>query len=532
MSSQFHLSFQSATGCLLGLLLTHGSAIATATVPRLATQNPPLGDSKPGWPRGEATQVPAVAELLDVQPSHWSYQFVASLVETYEILAGEGDGLFEGQRPLTRYEFAAALSQVLMALDTSAVALSTAELETLNRLRTAFSAELAQVEQSVDEIEARSQQLEAQQFSPVAKLRGQVVMAATAGGFGGDEIIAPRGALVAEDDPSAVFLTRVSFFFESSFTGDDNLQVRLVSGSNGPNDNVAGTLEPNFGSTLDYATQGRDNSFSLARAFYSFTPADDLEIVVGPRLSIADYVDNSSLPPSFRGFSTQAFANNFVLLPRAFGGGAVANWNPGGGAFSLRAAYVAGDATNSTGQNSGLTDSGGPDDVQLFPSVAGGDDGGLFGDPHQGFVELEYSPGDPFAIRLQYAGGLIFGSDFDGVGVNAELSLSSRLALYARYGYSRYTDTSLGKLTPEYWMTGLTYADAFKEGDLSGVAIAQPLIDSRVGDGTQSTIEAFYNFPISSNISTGVFSQVILNPGNRESNGAITTGGLRTVFSF
>ena len=479
------------------------------------------------------TQIPSVAELSDVRPSDWAYQAVVNLTERYPIVSGYLDETFKGDQSLSRYEFAAALSQLLDKIQTESIALPADDLILAERLQQEFSLEIAQLETSVDNLAARTRQLEAQQFSPTVQLSGQLIVAATAGGYAGDRIIAPRGALVTDESADTFFLNRAALFFNASFTGEDQLQIRLLSGSNGPLDNVAGSLEPNFGSTLDYAVQGRDNSLSIARAFYSFYPDPDLQVVIGPLLVMSDYVDSiSSQPPSFQGFSTQAMANNFILFPTALGAGAVLDWNPNGGDFSFRAAYVATDTDNTSGENSRLIGGGGSDDVRLFPTGGGSSAEGLFGDPHQGFVEVEYAPSEAFALRLQYTGGQIFGSNFDGAGINAEVMLSPQIALFGRYGTARYSETTLDVLSPQYWMTGLTYADLFKQGDLTGVAVVQPFIEAKVGNATQTSFESFYYFPIADAIDVSPFVQVVVNPANQDSNGTITVGGIKTVFSF
>lgn len=513
------------------LMIGQGAVVArTSDLPLLDPTQPTLGNLET-LHNIEVAQVPTVAELSDVQPSDWTYQALINLVERYDVLIGYPDGAFQGNRSVTREEFAAALSQVIDKVVT--LSLSPDELLVVERLQTEFGQEMAQVSPLIEDLELRSQLVEAQNFSPTVKLSGQVVMAATFGGYEGDEIIAPRGAVIANDAQNSFFLNRVALSFNTSFDGEDLLQIRLVSGSNGPNDNVAGNLEPNFGSTLDYAVQGRNNNLSIARAYYAFYPVSDLRVVLAPLYVISDFVDNNrAVPPSSRGFSTQALASNFVLLPRPLGAGAALDWNPGGGDFSLRAAYVAGDRSNSTGENTCLVGGGGPNDVSLFPTSGGSSESGLFGDPHQRLIELEYSPSETLALRLQYAGGQIFGSKFDGVGANAELMLSPDFSLFGRYGYARYRNTTLGDLTPQYWMAGVTYANVFKQGDLSGIAVTQPFVESRVGNATQTIFETFYDFPITDGVNIAPFGQVVVSPANQDTNGTIMVGGIRTVFPF
>ena len=482
-------------------------------------------------------QIPSVKSLRDVEPTDWAYEALRSLIEKYDLVTGYSDSTFRGNRPLTRFEFAALLNEALNRLselsNSGDMGFDDVTVTTTEQLIQKFSSELAIIQGRTDGLEARVADLEATQFSTTTKFTGQVIFAANAGSFEGDRIIAPRGATIAESDPQATFIYRAVLFFNSSFKGTDQLQIRLVTGSAGTRDNASGLLEPNFGSNLDYTIQGRDNQISLARAFYQFSPIENLNLVVGPVVNVADYIDNNSLiGASFRSFSTLAFANNYVLFPRPLGGGAIAEWNPKGGAFHLRAGYTAGDGDGSLPGNDRLFGGGGTEDVRLFPAGGGGAEGGLFDDPRQGAVEVEYSPTDDLGIRLHYVAGELFGSDFQGVGVNFEWSILPQLGIFGRYGYSDYPNTTIGDINPNYWLAGLSFADLLVEGSLSGIAVAQPFIESAAGNATQTNFEIFYNYPIKDGITISPILQTIFDAGNQSSNGTIYSGTLRGVFSF
>ncbi|MBD2445825.1 carbohydrate porin [Nostoc sp. FACHB-152] len=485
-----------------------------------------------------ADQVTSVSQLQDVQPQDWAFVALQSLVERYGVIAGYPDGTFRGNRAMSRYEFAAGVSTVLekvnQLINTGKENLVTTEdLQTLQRLQEAFAAELVGIRGRVDTLEANTAQIEANQFSTTTKLQAQVIFAVNAGGFDSERIIAPRGITIAEDNPNPTFIYRANLDLNTSFHGTDLLKIRLVTGSDGANDNAAGFLEPNLGSTLDFSIPGRNGQFSLARLYYTFQPTQDLNITIGPAIIGPDFVDkNRYANISFLDFSTQAFVANYILLPRPGGGGVVIDWQPKAIPIKLRALYVAGDATNSLPENQRLVGGGAAEDIRLFPIAGGGADGGLFGDPYQGFVELEYAPSQALAVRLQYSGGRLFGSSFQGLGVNFDLALSQRMGVFGRYGYASYPNTTLGDLNPNYWMAGLAFRDLFVNRAIAGLAIGQPLIDNAVGDATQTNFEAFYNFPISNNIRVTPLIQVIANPANQDANGTIISGTLRTVFSF
>ena len=61
------------------------------------------------------SQVPTVAELTDVKPTDWAYRAVQSIVLRYGFMQGE-KGQFRGNAPLTRYEFAAAIDEVMQSI--------------------------------------------------------------------------------------------------------------------------------------------------------------------------------------------------------------------------------------------------------------------------------------------------------------------------------------------------------------------------------------------------------------------------------
>jgi hypothetical protein len=356
-------------------------------------------------------------------------------------------------------------------------------------------------------------------------------MAVNAGGFSGDRIIAPRGAVVARAQPNPTSLYRASFDLDTSFNGTDLLKIRLVAGSDGIADNTGGRLEPNLGSTLDFSIPGRDQ-ISLGRLYYAFSPQPDLRITIGPTIVAPDFVDkNRYASTSFLDFSTQALVGNFILFPRAAGAGVAIDWHPKG-AFKLRGVYIAGDAANRLPENQRVIGGGGANDIRLFPTSGGGANGGLFGDPYQGIVELEYAPTKTFAARLQYGGGAVFGSNFNVLGINAELALSSRVGIFGRYGFGAYSNTTLGNISPQYWMSGISLSNVFIPKSIAGIAIGQPLIEGKVGNATQTNIEIFYNIPISDWLRITPILQIITNPANQDTNGTLFSGTLRTVFSF
>lgn len=482
-------------------------------------------------------QVTPVDRLVDVQPTDWAFQALQSLIEQHGIPTGYPDQTFRGDRAITRYEFAAALNTILEQIDERMflereLHLSRNDLEILQRLQSEFSDELSMLQDRVDELETRTAELDANQFSTTTTLSGIVVFGVNGGGFSGDRIVDVTGREITTADPNPTFLYRTTLDFTTSFNGTDALELWLEIGSNGTDDNAAGFLEPALGSVLDYSAKPPVEECGVSRLNYTFSPSEDLTISLGPVISLTDYVDlNRYANVSFLDFSTQALVNNYILFPvQGLGAGAAVSWNPDEGAFTARAAYVASSANRSRLESSTSVPGIFPLGYILYPD--GRADGGLFGDPYQGIVELEYTPSERFTLRLQYSGGNTLGERFDVFGANLELTLSDQFAVFGRYGYGSYTDTAFGDLKPNYWMAGVAFPDLFVEGALAGIATGQPFIASEIGNSTQANFEAFYNFSINDNIRVTPVFQLVTNPGNQGDNGTIFTGTLRTVFSF
>jgi Carbohydrate-selective porin, OprB family/S-layer homology domain len=270
-------------------------------------------------------------------------------------------------------------------------------------------------------------------------------------------------------------------------------------------------------SRLDYSNV--DSGLKLNRLSYTFPVYDDLRVSVFPQGYISDYIDKNNFANNSAGnFSTYGLINNQLLLAQDIpGAGAAFSWNPGKGGFTIRGAYRA--------EQAALANSS---------STSGDKQGGLFGKPNLGAVELEISPSKTFALRFQYSGGTQDDEEYDAIGANLEVALGQKLGLFGRFGYA-YNFKS--DIKPTSWSAGIVFPDLFAKGALAGFSIGQPLIfqekDNLLGffSRTQTNYEAFYRLPVNDNISISPVFQVISDPGNTRAN-TIYTGTLRTVFSF
>jgi hypothetical protein len=534
---------------------------------------------------GELAQVTSVSQLSDVKPTDWAFTALQSLVERYGCIAGYNErsfkapasapvrglgqkniaqggdiSVYRGQRSLTRYEFAAGVNACLNKINellTAGLAdkVGKEDLEALQRLQEEFATELAALKERVTGLEKKTALLESQQFSTTTKLTGQAIFAVSGGGgsnggvFGSD-LRSGNGLTGTLINDTANLNTtingRIRLDFNTSFTGSDLLITRLEAGNGGGS--LVGTLgvapNANIGnvgfasSGLDYAGVG--STVSLAKLRYDFDLFKDLRVSIGTVMHAYDHLDkNSFANDEAVDFSTTFFINNplIVLINQAAGTpGAALDWNPGKGAFSLRALYLAAAGNQ--------------------PSAGNGTNRGLTGDPYQGTFELEFAPkvGDgekgPLAIRLQYTNASINNLTFNTGGVNVEWAFSKNIAVFGRYGFgtidgrvgvisnnpavNNFVNTNAtGKdLSPQTWMAGIAFPDLFRPGALAAIAVGQPFIEGKVGNTSQTNLELFYNFPITKNITITPDLLFIFNANNNSSNGTITVGTLRTVFSF
>ncbi|MBW4610692.1 MAG: iron uptake porin [Hassallia sp. WJT32-NPBG1] len=461
-------------------------------------------------------QETSVSQLSDVQPTDWAYQALRSLMERYNVISGFPDKTFKGNRPLSRYEFAAGLAATLDKVEgLIATAIGDQYIQediiTLRRLQKEYRSALDDLRQRVNTTSDRADFLEAHQFSATTKLQGELIFAPTSGSNANTTIVA-----------------RSRLNLNTSFKQNDLLVTQLESGNNGgdainlaqkENSNRLANsgLIGNYGG-LDYTNV--DENLHLRRLYYSFRPTPDLALSVGAKMLPRDFIDRNRYANNEAvDFSSTFFINNPLIvqneIDREGGAGAAIAWKPKNSKFTVRSLYIAANANQ-------------------FDSTT---DQGLFGDHHQTSVEVEYSPSSRFAFRLQYTNAEINNTDINAFGVNAEYTLNRNTGIFTRLGVGNYQglNTAINQnidLYPLSWAIGVGLRNFVLPGTVAGVAIGQPFVADGFGDATQTNFEAFYNLQLSDNISITPILSVVSNPNNDSSNGTIWQSTLRTVFSF
>ncbi|NJM96825.1 MAG: iron uptake porin [Phormidesmis sp. RL_2_1] len=227
----------------------------------------------------QLAQVTSVSELSDVQPGDWAFTALQRLVEEYGCLEGYPDRTYRGNRALTRYEFAAGLNACLDVV--IQLIGPESDLEAINRLQEEFAAELATLRGRVDGLETGVAELRAQQFSTTTKLRGQVDA----------HLVVPFDDAAALDEADATFEYRARLNFDTSFTGEDRLRIRLQGGDN---DN---TLANSVSGLANGGSGSGGDGVTLDDVYYSFPVGNRISAIIAANsIETDDFVTSTIVP--------------------------------------------------------------------------------------------------------------------------------------------------------------------------------------------------------------------------------------------
>ncbi|MBS0015609.1 MAG: carbohydrate porin [Arthrospira sp. SH-MAG29] len=491
------------------------------------------------------SQVTSVSQLSDVQPTDWAFQALQSLVERYGCIAGYPDGTFRGNRALTRFEFAAGVNACLERVN-ELINAATADLVTredlakMQRLMEEFAAELASIRGRVTVLEARTAELEANQFSTTTKLHGEVVF--WPGDSFGDRARhnvagGPKGS--PNDDPTQTYLGyRVRLDFDTSFTGRDLLKTRLQVYDN-PN-------LSDFDLTNSLMTRtpfdGTSNGVELDDLYYRFPAFNDrAQIFIGA--NSLDLDDTMEVLTPFNSDGTGSISMFGQRNPAIFrgpeGAGVGANFAFGDrDRYRLNLSYLAGNASDATAGN------------------------GLFNGSNTASAQFVFEPTEKLGFAVEYArkyftnGGVEvaggtgswiadrpFGdnattSDNLGFQLNWRLTNSFQLGGWFGATWANQQNNGSDSATILNWAVTLGFPDLLREGDTGALIVGMPPKvtshdrPSLENSDTSLHIEAFYHFPFSEYISITPGGYFITNPGHNDRNATIFVGTLRTTFQF
>ena len=247
--------------------------LASNTAPFQLSQSPDANQAAP---------TTSVFDLADVQPTDWAFQALRSLVERYNCISGDAQGLYRGQQPLSRAEFAAGLNACLSQIQAriingSDTSVTETDLATIQQLQANFAAELPELADRVTTLASRTEILAAQQFSTTTKLRGEALFSIS-GAFGGDKAGSELDDAEADEalGNNLIFTDRLRLIFDTSFTGEDLLRMRFQTGSTPNLRDATGTSMARLG--FDGNREERD--IILNQLYYRFPVGQSADVTV------------------------------------------------------------------------------------------------------------------------------------------------------------------------------------------------------------------------------------------------------------
>lgn len=535
---------------------------------------------------GDLDQVTSVSQLTDVRPTDWAFQALQSLVERYGCIVGYPDRTYRGNRPLTRYEFAAGvnacLDRISELIDAAKADLVTKEdLLVVQRLQEEFAAELAMLRGKIDGLDVRTTTLERQQFSTTTKLSGLAFVNLT-GAWANDNVryegipsgptpeerFAARGPngqpiISTAQDPEITMSFLSWLTLNTSFTGKDLLVTQLTSGNgiSPANSYASAGLFNTFGTPFTDQTAGTTSGSSdmvIHDLFYSFPVSETFKVTVGPRVNWYRHFDFNRFTFFLTGASSFSSIGSTQTNNIDRGSGAVVEWVPSK-QFRLALGYL--------GENTEFLPS------SLF-NTSSDPRFGLFGGTYSISAELTFSPSDAINLRFGYnrtrtqalfgqvggaVGEPIYGfADAGGPGdgglragygntfsFNFDWLITQGIGVFGRYSFADVELDRIGlpdrNIGSQSFQIGLGFPDLGKKGALGTISFSMPfdvvagrrfLVAGGGDGGTQYDLEATYFFPLNENIAIVPAFYVIFNANNFESNPTIFVGNLRTQFSF
>lgn len=479
------------------------------------------------------SQVNSVEQLQDVKPTDWSYEALQGLIERYSCLKGFPSRTFQGNKIISRAEFAVGLDACLNQIENilaNSDQIPQNDVDTVLRLMQEFQSDLAILQGRTDGTEARIEDLQATQFSTTTKLQGEAII-----GFG--------DVLSSNNETSAILSSRLRLDLKTSFSGNDLLFTRLS------NNNFPGFAEEvdTFQGSLSFANSDTDR-FELEKLSYSFGVIDNLDVILGAT-----------------GVDADDIANTINVLDGDGGSGSISTfgtrnpiYNPPGNTgvgvvhrpieeIEIIAGYLASSADESRPGN------------------------GLFNGDYSALGQIKIAPFDSLSLAATYIHSYnqsdtqtgtnqanlqsetvrVFGEETPTIsnsyGLELSWAISDRIVVGGWGGLSRINNLSTldnqidrGTLDVWNWTATLAFPDLGKEGSLAGIVVgSEPVAtNSTISNLEADTdnalhLEAFYQYQVSDNIAITPGVIWITEPdSNIQNSNDLVMGTVRTTFSF
>ncbi len=464
------------------------------------------------------------AQFSDVVPGDWAYTALQNLSESYGCVDNAYTQNLKSGQALTRYEAAALVNACLEGGIASADVSADA-----TRLSNEFGTEMAILKGRVDGLEYKVKELSAGQFSPSTKMRGQVTFNLGVLDTDADGVTNASGAAVREETLHMQYDAKYDLY--SSFSGKDQLYTRIRTG------NGSGPFEDTTSGTHLSKSNSNSGSLKVDKIWYQFPIGDDITAWVGPR--IENYYMLASSPSIYKPVTKQfALGGNGAVYGSSTSPGFGMAWtqptesrSEARFAVSTNFAQYGGDSA-STGLMTRQGDSKWLSKVEYGSSqwqVSGAvaihngtkDWGGYYNTTQAGTLTGDQTA---YALRASWRP--------DNSGAVPSIQLG--------YDWSTVTDDGSAGATEETggYMVGLSWTDAFIDGNRAGIAFGSPehatqQVAGGTADETPFAWEAYYDYKVNDGVT---ITPAIFGFENRDGTTGTEDDGfgalIQTTFKF
>jgi len=332
--------------------------------------------------------------------------------------------------------------------------------------------DIAKLKGRVDGLEAQQNNFEAGAFSSTTSMDGKAIF--WVGGVDGADNLNDSSLGDGKETVGTGYTYTMNL--NTSFTGDDNLYVRLKAGENAP--------QWKFKETYHIDTKDTSDAFKVDKIWYSWNVGDNLTAFVGPRIeNYYMYVTPSIYKPgALKSFKLGGNSNFGASTDTGFG----FKWETEGG-FAI--------ASNIVTKNADSTGMIGKDDVNKWDT------------------QVAYTT-DRWHVSATLSDAQNWTSQsYNATSAAAAMGTSGDTTGYALRAYWRpeesgsavpeisvgYDTKSLDNATgsgtakeADSYMVGLTWRDMFQAEDRIGLGLTQPLAVSEVvGGGATGEVDPF-----------------------------------------
>ena len=399
---------------------------------------------------------------LNVQPGDWAHQSIKDLVKS------RGCDINLNDKSLTRFEAASIVNSCLGDV---------AEVSNIERtLIDEFSSELALLRGRIDGVEARMNEFEAGSFSDTTTLDGKAVFVLSAVD-GNDKIGAAVGATSSTLSEAATLAYVYQMNLNTSFTGDDNLYVRLKTGEGW------GNIKTKPATYHNEVYSDNDGVLRVDKIWYTFPIGDKVTATVGPL--IENYYMLAATPSVYKPKLLKAFR---------FGGHGIAFGASTSVGAGLKYVGDNGFASSITVNSKNGEDAVGflTKDDQNKVNVMGAYTGDNY---HLSATyttqQKGYTGGYPYFSTLAAKQG---NTDTDGWALRGwwrpDETGTAVPSVSVGYDTVSYSTTN-GYQDGEGYSIALNWNDMFQADDTIGVAFGQPIKASNHTNGTSTDVDPF-----------------------------------------